>query len=377
MKIDLKKAYDSIEWNFVEDMLFALKFPAQMINWIMQCVTTPSYTLSLNGYLFRYFKWKRGLRQGDPMSPLLFTICLEYLTRILAVVTLRVDFRFHPLCRAMGLCHLAFTDDLLLFCRDDGASVMVLMRALQTFSGASGLTINKGKSDIYMNGLSGGEEDQILLIFGIFLLPKGIIKRVDAICRNYLWSGIDDFHMVPAVSWDKCSQAKEKGGLGVKNCYLWNVAIIGEVRLVKDKLRAGLDVLHWLQKPYSIQVTYDWLLGYGEKRLLKYGVMSDGLCCICASAQETQDHFFLLSVQYTMHAAGSAMAWTAMACGLSCCPSGLKVQEFAEETGNDGSIACLVYHIWLRRNQARHEGSVPRPGVVLHQMQNMVKYRLF
>ncbi|XP_074267357.1 uncharacterized protein LOC141590687 [Silene latifolia] len=166
MKIDLRKAYDSIEWTFVEDMLYAFKFPPKMINWIMQCVTTPTYTISLNGSQFGYFKGRRGLRQGDPMSPLLFTLFLEYFTRILDLVTLKPQFRFHPLCKAMGLCHLAFADDLLIFCRGDQDSVKIIMRAFMSFSDASGLCMNKDKSDIFMNGVPNPVAEEILLLSG-------------------------------------------------------------------------------------------------------------------------------------------------------------------------------------------------------------------
>ncbi|XP_074315735.1 uncharacterized protein LOC141651946 [Silene latifolia] len=133
----------------------------------------------------------------------------------------------------MGLCHLAFADDLLLFCKGDKSSVKVLMRAFITFSEALGLTMNNEKSEIYMNGVSPLEAEAILQLSGfrwvislsstlgypsrirsypmlnlhsywarIFFLPMGVISRVNAVCRNYLWSGTDDYHKVSAVAWD-------------------------------------------------------------------------------------------------------------------------------------------------------------------------------
>ncbi|XP_074282927.1 uncharacterized protein LOC141607475 [Silene latifolia] len=153
IKIDLRKAYDTIEWSFLHSMLVALNFPTGFIDKIMTCVTTTAYSLSLNGNNFGFFKGKRGLRQGDPLSPLLFTICMEYLSRILHVISNQDDFRFHPLCRPLKLNHLLFADDLLLFSKGTASSIMWMLRAFSTFSKASGLCFNREKSDIYFNGV--------------------------------------------------------------------------------------------------------------------------------------------------------------------------------------------------------------------------------
>lgn len=95
-KMDMKKAYDSIDWNFMRRMLVALKFPEKFIELIMECVSSPKFTLLINCQLHGFFEGKRGLRQGDPMSPLLFVICMEYLTRTLDLVSDSPHFRFHP-----------------------------------------------------------------------------------------------------------------------------------------------------------------------------------------------------------------------------------------------------------------------------------------
>ncbi|XP_074277489.1 uncharacterized protein LOC141601119 [Silene latifolia] len=153
MKVDLRKAYNSIEWSFIEDILKALGFPNKMVGLIMECVTSPTFSLSLNENVFGYFEGRRGIRQGDPISPLLFIVCMEYFTGVLNVVTQRKEFRFHPLCKLLNLSHLCFVEDFLLFSRGDPDFVKVILSAFATFLVASGLEMNRKKSKIYCNGI--------------------------------------------------------------------------------------------------------------------------------------------------------------------------------------------------------------------------------
>ncbi|KAL0297712.1 UNVERIFIED_CONTAM: putative mitochondrial protein [Sesamum radiatum] len=81
----------------------------------MECVSTTSFSVALNGSLHGHFPGKKGLRQGDPMSPALFLLCMEYFSRLIKRSTTNSDFNFHPKCEKLKITHLLFADDLMLF----------------------------------------------------------------------------------------------------------------------------------------------------------------------------------------------------------------------------------------------------------------------
>ncbi|XP_074293681.1 uncharacterized protein LOC141620810 [Silene latifolia] len=183
LKVDISKAFDSIQWPFVQNMLSALNFPSPFIKWVMGCVTGAWYTLKMNGSHHGFFKGKSGVRQGDPLSPLLFVLCMEILSRILRVMRRDPNVSFHPKCVNMGLTHLIFADDLLIFTRGDVPSVQKTAEVLQLFSSWPGLRANFDKSEAYF----GGVEHKLHSCTTNFLTYAGKLQVLNSIVFGIEW----------------------------------------------------------------------------------------------------------------------------------------------------------------------------------------------
>ncbi|XP_074277953.1 uncharacterized protein LOC141601558 [Silene latifolia] len=153
IKVDIRKAFDTVNWSFLKSVLPLFGIPSQFCHWILTLITSPRYSLRINGAFVGYFEGKRGLRQGDPLSPLLFVLCMEILSRILRRITQFNHFSYHPKCVRIYPTHLIFADDLLVFARGDLPSILAVQECLQLFSDYCGLTPNPTKTNIYFAGV--------------------------------------------------------------------------------------------------------------------------------------------------------------------------------------------------------------------------------
>ncbi|CAM8979776.1 unnamed protein product [Rhodiola kirilowii] len=154
IKVDFRKAYDTISWEYLDLVQKSMGFGPLWRAWMSECFSTAQLAVLINGSPTEEFHMERGLRQGDPLSPFLFLLAAEGLSRIINKAAGEgliggVDWARN----GENLTHLQFADDTVLLCRAEIKEVRNLKMILEAFEGCSGLEINYEKSQCFGIGL--------------------------------------------------------------------------------------------------------------------------------------------------------------------------------------------------------------------------------
>ncbi|KAL2224078.1 UNVERIFIED_CONTAM: hypothetical protein Sindi_3043700 [Sesamum indicum] len=213
LQVDIRKAYDTIEWDFLSAVLELFGFPNIFTRWIEECVTTTSFSVGLNGKPHGFFTGARGLRQGDPLSSYLFVLVMEF----------------------------GFADDLLLLSKADITSIGIFKMGLDRFAGWSELKLNVQKSHLIISGSTQGLREDMLTLLGFqegqlpmsvywasaFILSKKIIKEIEKRLRAFLWKGIGNSGYAK-VAWNDVCRPVEEGGQGIRDVATLNQALMSK-----------------------------------------------------------------------------------------------------------------------------------------------------
>lgn len=135
-------------------ILEAQGFPPLFVTWIKECITSPRFSIAINGELAGFFPGKKGLRQGDSISPYLFIMIMEVLSKMLGKAVEEGSVSLHPLCSNPKVTHLMFADDLLAFSDGSVHYIFGIKGVMALFKSWSRLELNATKTEIFFGGYS-------------------------------------------------------------------------------------------------------------------------------------------------------------------------------------------------------------------------------
>eukprot|EP00253_Pinus_taeda_P022728 PITA_22728 len=207
LKIDLSKAYDRINWLYLRLLLTHLGFNYTFISWIMGCISNVSFVVLINGAASPFFKSQRGLRQGCPLSPLLFLLVAEGLSRLIHKARRTNKIKGIEVAINLYISHLLFVDDILIFSNGSHNELKELKSIFELFMKATAIPV-------YWAALT--------------WIPKGIMEKIRRLCCRFLWAGSNENSVLPWVAWDKIARPIEWGGWGLKRLPEFSLSLVAK-----------------------------------------------------------------------------------------------------------------------------------------------------
>jgi len=153
LKLDLRKAYDKVNWNFLRMVLIQVGLKWEVVQWVIDCVTSSNFSILVNGAPNGFFKGPRGLRKGCPLSPVLFLLVIEAIRRQIKKAQVEGKFTGLRITKGFNLTHLMFIDDVLIMGIASLEEWLCLKEILDSFCQASRLEINYHKSMFFFNNV--------------------------------------------------------------------------------------------------------------------------------------------------------------------------------------------------------------------------------
>jgi hypothetical protein len=162
LKLDFEKAYDKVQWGFMMDVLKRKNFPPKWLEWMKQIVEGGKVGINIIGEDGHFFNTYKGLRKGDPLSPLLLNLVSDALATMFENAKRAGQIRgLVPNLIEGGLTHLQYADDTIIFLNYDDQSIYNTKFLLYCFEDMSGLKINYEKSEVFAFGYSLEEQKSV------------------------------------------------------------------------------------------------------------------------------------------------------------------------------------------------------------------------
>ncbi|WVZ66965.1 hypothetical protein U9M48_016115 [Paspalum notatum var. saurae] len=281
IKLDFEKAYDKIKWDFLQQTLRMKGFNPLWCKWVESFVQGGNIGIKVTDQLGNYFQTKKGLRQDDPMSPILFNIVVDMLA--ILVARAKEDGQIKGVVPHLvddGLSILQYADDTIIFMDHDIEQGKNMKLLLCVFEQLSGLKINFHKSEIFCFGKAKDYEIQYSQLFGckigtypfrylgipmhfrklnnkdwkhiedrfekklvlinsvlsslplfmlsFFEVPRKVLKKLEYLRSRFYWQNDEYKKKYRLLKWVTLCQPKDMGGLGIQNLDIQNKCLLSK-----------------------------------------------------------------------------------------------------------------------------------------------------
>ncbi|XP_058784485.1 uncharacterized protein LOC131659290 [Vicia villosa] len=253
LKVDISKAFDTLQWDFLLKVLHNFGFN-EKFSWINCILHSAHLSVNVNGSLKGYFSCSRGVRQGDPLSPLLFYLAVEVLSRkITSLVSSNILECSKGPNKVTVPSHILYADDIFLFCKGKFSNIKTIISTLQEYATVSGQVVNCDKSVIFggamltsrlniLSELSVLELGPLLSFAGrvelvksfvqsmlthsitVYAWPLSLLRDIERAFKRFIWSGDSSKSKVITVSWKNMCTPLAEGGLGLRSLVKLNEA---------------------------------------------------------------------------------------------------------------------------------------------------------
>ena len=225
-KLDIEKAYDHVNWDCLIYLMDRMGFGSRWKSWIRTCISSVRFSVMVNGSPSGFFGSSRGIRQGDPLSPLLFLLVMEILSKMLHRTEeagfIRGFKAGHGVEDDIHVSHLLFADDTTVFCDAEHEQLLHQRMVLSCFEAVTGLGVNMSKSELVPMGE----------VLNVSHLAGTLCCRIGSLPMSYLGLPLGASFKASSV-WNPILEKIERRLAGWKKLYLSKG---GRITLLKSTL---------------------------------------------------------------------------------------------------------------------------------------------
>ncbi|XP_026459208.1 uncharacterized protein LOC113359850 [Papaver somniferum] len=234
IKLDISQAYDSVSWDFLIKFLLKYGFSESWCEWLIILFKSARISVLVNGGPCGFFSMGRGLRQGYPLSPILFVLMEDVLSRNISALVERGEMQPMVMKNGIHPTHLFFADDVFIFCNGGKVTSAMVWHIVEVLQ-------------------------RKLAAWKVYRWPSSVIKICEKTIRNFLWTGDEDTRKFKTLSWKKVCTPYEEGGLGIRRLKVVNQSLLMKLmwRILNSDEEWALFLSAKFQNRYG-QWTSNW-----------------------------------------------------------------------------------------------------------------------